>query len=664
MRRSRFIVTFLLAFITMSVIGCTSKDRQDMYDKGSNYTIQDQSLGYNRDDYRNAMRARSAEKADSLDNIPQLAPVISEDKKNILPQPLVSITVNQDVPIRDIFYELAKQAQVDLELDPTITGSVIFTAYNRPFDQVVERIADMAGLRYKFKNNVLRVERDTPFMKTYHVDYISMQRKYTSSVKSNTSASGSSGGGGGGGSSGNNGADSTIDIASSMDFWSELSKNITQIIDSTNQQVVLTDQSAPISAPQAIPAVTPGQLASVAPAVPATIVGPNGTVIANPAANAAGATAAQAVQPPAPTPAPATPEKPPVAGLANPTGTTSSAGGGANGANGGSASGAAGTNTYFSVNQQAGLINVFATQKQQDKIQTYVDMLMKSVNTQVLIEAKVFEVDLDDDNSLGIDWSAVSKHVSFNSAFGQLPFSDNPLSPINQTTNPGGILTVNSGDVNAVVNAISRFGTVRALSSPRLSVMNNQTAVLNVSKSRVFFKLTVQTTQGTVGVLPQTNVTSEVNNVPEGLIIMVHPSVDPETNEITMNLRPSITRVVDSVNDPAVTIAAANAGIPGLQNPVPELSVREIDSVVKLHSGKTILMGGLMQDRADGTQESIPGLGELPVIGNLFRAHVDNAQKTEMVIMLQATVVGTPEPDAADKEMYQNMGQDRHPFKM
>ncbi|MDB5478019.1 MAG: bacterial type and secretion system family protein, partial [Alphaproteobacteria bacterium] len=336
-----------LLLTTMLVVGCTSKDVEDARKRAEQYQIQDRELGYTRDDFRKAMAPRPvAAGTDKTTDIPDLAPVIADDKKNILPQPLVSITVNQDVPIRDIFYELAKQAEVDLELDPIITGSIIFTAYNRPFDQVVDRICEMSGLRYTFKNNVLRIERDTPYMKTYNVGYLSVQRDYTSTISSNTSAASSGGGGG------SNGSSSTITSKSGSDFWAELQTNINQIIVNTNSQVALTDQSSPITTPQAIPAVSTAQLTSM------------GT---DP--NAAPGTAAPAA---AAAPAPSitiNTGTPPVAGLANPTATQNAAGGGtaAGAAPAAAAGGGAGgsISPYFSVNRQAGLINVFATEKQQ-----------------------------------------------------------------------------------------------------------------------------------------------------------------------------------------------------------------------------------------------------------------------------------------------------------
>lgn len=637
MTASRLLVSALLAGLSLTAMGCTKADRETLYDKGTNFATQDRELGYNRDDYRNAMRPRMAPKGDSLDNVPELAPVISEDKKNVLPQPLVSITVNQDVPIRDIFFELAKQAEVDLELDPTITGSIIFTAYNRPFDQVVERICDMSGLRYQFKNNVMRIERDTPYMETYKINYLSVNRSTNSTITSNTSASTGSGGGGGGG----NGSSNSITSSTDTNFWGELESNIMNIIQTTNRQVALTDQSAPITAPNAIPALNTQQLTNVAP--------PAGGATLPPAAD--GTAAAAAVAAPVAAPAPvAVPTGPAVAGLLNPTGTD-------NAAIGGAAGGAGMMNPYFSVNRQAGMINVFATGKQHRKIRTYIDEMMRAVSTQVLIEAKVFEIELTDENSMGVDWSYVSRRGTFGLGLDRLSFTD----PVTST---GGVFELTAGDLTAVVNAISRFGTVRALSSPRLSVMNNQTAVLNVSESRVFFKLELERTEGTDNNPPRLDITSETNNVPEGLIITVHPSVDPDTNEITMNLRPSMTRVVRTVSDPAVALVAQQNNL-DIESLIPELSIREIDSIVKMDSGKTIIMGGLLQDRAEGTQQSVPVLGEIPLIGTLFRAQRDTTRKTEMVIILKATVVGnSPKPDATDRELYNQMGRDRHPFDL
>src|SRR5690606_18869846 len=118
-------------------------------------------------DYRDALATRlpdtDEDDASSAGSIPGLQPYVAHSDPHMKSMPLVSVSVNQSVPIRDVLYELAEQADYDIELDPRIRGSLILTARNRPFDQVIERIADMAGLRYKFEDDTLRVELDMPY---------------------------------------------------------------------------------------------------------------------------------------------------------------------------------------------------------------------------------------------------------------------------------------------------------------------------------------------------------------------------------------------------------------------------------------------------------------------------------------------------------------------
>ena len=116
------------------------------------------------------------------ENIPDFQPVVSTPEELKLPSPLVTVSVNQTVSLRDLMFELAHQADVDIELDPQIRGSIIFTAREKPFDRVIERICDMSGLRYSYENEVLRVELDRPFVRNYVVDYIGSTRKATGSI--------------------------------------------------------------------------------------------------------------------------------------------------------------------------------------------------------------------------------------------------------------------------------------------------------------------------------------------------------------------------------------------------------------------------------------------------------------------------------------------------
>jgi MSHA biogenesis protein MshL len=598
----------LVASLMLSVAGCRNYTWQDAENSTVEKTYMDRDFKLNHQDYNKALAPKApiekAARGSSLD----LAPVVAEDQRDVLPQPLVSVTVNQDVPIRDIFYELAKQAQVDLELDPDIRGSVIFTAYNRPFDSVVERLADIAGLRYNFENNVLRVEMDRPYMKVYRIDYTGLTRKFTSEIKSNTgvdaSAIGASGGGGG-----QNGSKSTITTDISADFWKEIETNLSQLLEvGRYQQRQGAKTAAPLTTPNAIPAVTTEQLASTG-------------------APSAGAQPSAAI--PMSTEQKEEEKLESSGGLGDP---------------------------YFAINKQAGLINIFASAKQHNQVANYLTQLRKATSTQVLIEAKVLEVALNNEYSMGIDWNQfVASDLILNATL------TNPNFLINPATTQAFNIGVNGDDFRAVLSALSRFGTARTLSSPRLTVMNNQSALLNVSENRVFFDLDVTVQQGTgLGVPPMMTVNSEIRSVPEGIIINVHPTVDVDTNQVTMNLRPSITKIVGQVEDPAVAFVAGGTA---LANNIPIVAVREMDSVVQMRSGETIVLGGLMQDSNQSTQVAVPVLGEIPIVGGLFRSQGDMNKKTELVILIKASVI-TPRPHETDKELYETFGRDRRPIAM
>ena len=277
---------------------------------------------------------------------------------------------------------------------------------------------------------------------------------------------------------------------------------------------------------------------------------------------------------------------------------------------------------------------------------------------------------MDDEFAAGIDWDAFDffggdismrfRSGDANSA-GVINLARGALDPAT-TPETNFRLGIFGHDAQAVVDMVSRFGVVKALASPRLTVLNNQSAVLNVATNLVYFEIDIQTQvdEGT----RDTTVDSKIRNVPEGVLINVHPSIDLDTNTISLALRPTVTRVVSSVADPGVAFVAAEAGSE-IQSLIPQVNVQEIDSVIRINSGEAIVMGGLMQDRTESTQNSLPGLGELPIAGSLFRNQSDRIQKTELVIFLKATIVenGNTVHDA-DRDIYRTFSKDRHPFKL
>jgi general secretion pathway protein D len=289
------------------------------------------------------------------------------------------------------------------------------------------------------------------------------------------------------------------------------------------------------------------------------------------------------------------------------------------------------------------------------------------VTAQVLIEAKVLEVGLTDEFAAGIDWSAVDIFSNKNPlSLGADTVGGSIAPAFDPVSDPllSGFVAYTSSDFNLAVQALQRFGTVRALASPRLTVLNNQSAVLNVARNQVYFEIEVDTSQTDAGTT--VDIDSNIRNVPEGVLINVQPSIDLDNETISMAVRPTVTRITSFVNDPGVAFAVADADLlVPIVSPVPNVNVQEFDSVIQMNNGQPIVMGGLIQDRTDSEQNSVPVLGELPIIGGAFRNQVDKVLKTELVVFLKATIVeGGNNIHTTDKDLYREFSQDRRPLDM
>lgn len=588
-----------------------------------NYLKADRSTNMEFQDYRDALAPRINEESEeskaakmAQNNIPDLMPYVAAPSKNLKPMPLVSISVNQTVPLRDALYQLAEQAGYDLELDPNITGSVIFTARERPLDSVIQRISEIAGLRYSFDDDVLRVELDKPYHKTYKIDYLSYIRKSESGISNDISVV--SGG------TASTGSKFAASSSSEADFWGELSTNLQQILGVTTTAASLMTASDPtITAAASNPA----------PVAPATTTDANGNPVVQ-------VQAPQAVLNVTSLP---TTQTDPNSGM--------------------SAGEGGGAEPSFAINKQAGIVSIYANDRQHAQIRDYLTELRSSVTSQVLIEAKILEVSLTDEFATGINWNLLEGMIGEWSLGFDVTAAGGLIRPdFSEATNPVSnfVMGYAGNDVEAVIQAISRFGTVRALSSPRLTVLNNQSAVLNVADNRVYFELDIDVT--TQDNNTQTTIDSEIKSVPEGVLINVIPSIDTETKTISMAVRPTVTRIVDQVADPAVAFTVANNNLAtNIQSLIPVVNIQEMDSVVRAHSGQPLIMGGLMEDRTQSTQQGVPVLSEIPLFGSAFRNQVDNIQKTELVIFLKATIIDGSGISPIDRDLYRQFSGDRRP---
>jgi len=571
--------------------------------------------------------------------IPNLAEIIAAPPKpKIGETQLVSLAVTDDVPLKDVLIEVARLANVDIDVDASITGGVSLRATDKPFNEVIERIANMAGLRYEMKNGVLRVERDTPYIKLYSLDLLNTDRSANGSISvGGGGSSSSSGGAGASSSSGGGSSTSSITAKTDSDFWAKFESSVAQILAYSPAQ---RTSATTISAQPAPPAVS-NQGAPSSPAIePATGIKPMQANFVAPQA-----------APPVQAAAPSTP----VVG---------------------------GNSSFYVVNRQASTMTVSGTSKQHEMIGKFLAKIVENTSSQVLIEAKVVEVDLSDAYQSGINWANFGG-VSFNFA------GDLSKSITSTTSNDIPSLSIMKNDIlkkgvdlSAAVKLLSEFGTTRALSSPRLNAVNNQQAVLSFAENIKYFNVKLTTTdavkdaQGVVTTPPKVDITSTPMEQPIGIVLNLQPSINSETQEVTLSVRPTITRLVKFVADPGYEVAKATAiamlganSTPGLalastHSDNPQVETKELDSIVKIKSGQTLVIGGLLEDKIINNDAGVPYASEVPLFGNLFKAVDKRNSKKELVIFIRATIVGSNgSADPYDKGVYEKFIQDPRPLK-
>lgn len=285
------------------------------------------------------------------------------------------------------------------------------------------------------------------------------------------------------------------------------------------------------------------------------------------------------------------------------------------------------------MNAGSGTVTVRATGRQHEKVQEFLESVLAAVKRQVLIEATIVEVTLSDGYRQGIDWSRT--RAATGSTFGITrpglgSSSSGQVTPFILT-----YLNKNAPlDVNLAVQFLESFGTVRVLSSPRLSVLNNQTALLKIVDSIVYFDVKASTTTNQTSAVTSFSTTPQ--SVSVGLVMAVTPQIS-EREAVILNIRPTISSVIGFKQDPNPEIARA-----GLTNSVPEIRTREIESVLRVSSGDVAVLGGLMEDRVDYKTGRIPFLGAIPGVGEIFNNRNNAVQKTELVIFLRPIVVREP----------------------
>lgn len=281
------------------------------------------------------------------------------------------------------------------------------------------------------------------------------------------------------------------------------------------------------------------------------------------------------------------------------------------------------------VNPQAGLAIVRALPADLRMVRQYLNQAEQHLQRQVILEAKILEVTLNDGFQAGINWSDIASAGGTTGTIGQTG------QELNLRTEPNdingfftGVFT--GGDFQATLELLRTQGTVQVLSSPRVATVNNQKAVIKVGTDEFFVTgISTTTTTGAGGNTSTPNVT--LSPFFSGIALDVTPQID-EHGEITLHVHPSVTEVQDQTKQ--IDFGTANP----LILPLALSSVREADSIVRARSGQIVVIGGLMQDKLSQDDAGVPWLSEIPWLGKLFTQQREGSAKSELVILLRPVV--------------------------
>jgi general secretion pathway protein D len=312
-------------------------------------------------------------------------------------------------------------------------------------------------------------------------------------------------------------------------------------------------------------------------------------------------------------------------------------------------------NQSIVVNPVAGTVSVLATERQHELVQQHIDSVTKAVQRQVLIEATIVEVRLSDVYQAGIDWSRLP--VTGGISFTQSLLSGFGTGLTNQGNNRFEAAYLNPdsavGNISATVKLLEEFGNIRVLSSPKLMAMNNQTALLKVVDNVVYFEVNSSTVTPVQGG-STTSVNTTAKTVSVGVVMGVTPQIN-EDGRVTLTVRPTVSRVLRFVPDPNPVLQ--------IQNLVPEVQTREMESVLQVGTGQTVVLGGLMEDEVRYDRQQIPGVDALGGIGEVFRFRDNRNIKRELVIFLRPTIIANPSLESDDLKFFQRfLPQAQRPF--
>ena len=537
----------------------------------------------------------------STKNIPYLSP----PQAKVKPQ-TYSVVVNE-VPVKEILFALARESKMNIDIHPSIHGVVTINAVDQTLAAILDRLSRQVDLTYKMDGDTVSIRPDSPYLKTYIVNYVNMNRDTTGEISvSNQIASNASMTGDAKkldrADAGDNTSKTKVESKSAHHLWDSLIQNIKDILIESDKDVLVNRLGTDSRLQGLYDAKSSGtgyaSMGGQGPVYGGLATGnSNQNIVANVEESA---------------------EK----NLKN-------------------------YKTLFAAsvipNKETGVLSIRATQRQHSKVQEFLDKVIASASRQVLIEATIVEIKLNDKYQAGVDWSRLGSSGKLDG----FTFQQNLLGTT-LATGPSMVIGYAKagtviGDLAASVKLLQSFGATKVLSSPKLMVLNSQTAILKSVDNLVYFTVESNTILATATTAAYTTFTTTPHTMPVGVWMSVTPQVN-ENGTVTINVRPTISRQSGAVQDPNPLLKIISY--------IPQITVREMESMLQVPTGNTVILGGLMQDELLNNSNGIPGISKLPIIGNVFKAQDENITKTELVIFLRPTVIPNPTLDSEELQAY------------
>jgi general secretion pathway protein D len=571
--------------------------------------------------------------------VKQAAPLLPPKPTTKLDTYSVVVT---NVPVPEILFALARDARLNLDIHPGIRGMVTLNAIDQTLPQILKRIARQVDIRYEVNGENLSVMPDTPFLRYYKIDYVNMSRDANSTVGIATQIAtpGSTGTGGAGGASGGvsggSGARGNVSLTSVTNiaknrFWETLENNLRDILRETDK--ILPEGSPSPEEEDAVEALNDAEKRSEQRKNESnqddqspdfqTVQSSESEIQKDDDAAVKAAKRALYRAKNIPT------FREAASVIANP---------------------------------EAGIIMVRATGRQHEKVREFVDRVMSSARKQVLIEATIVEVALNQNFQKGIDWQYLQSNNP-QIAVGQGPTTQaidavtGALMPVAGPAIVAGQLftaAFRKGGFTSTLKLLETFGTIKVVSSPKLSVLNNQTAILKVVDNLVYFTVRANVSQSQFNVV--NTFTSTPNTVSVGFVMSVTPQIGDDES-VLLNLRPTISRTIGpGKQDP-------NPQLVNVVSIIPEIQTREMESLIRVNNGDIAVMGGLMQDDVDNRNATVPGAASLPLVGYLFQQRNETARKTELVVFVRPVVINEASLDGDYKHLRESLPKENFLFK-